>query len=236
MTPDSPHPADRIIDRTLQTLRDAEPRAGVDALNGRVVAGLQSRVAAQLDTASPLWQRLRQWRAAEFALPAAALLLVAITWLIPRTRPTPVATGQPSVGSNAILSAIPPTPRVSRILTRRCGPATACATATAAHRLDISASVTPSEQALLDDLHAPSQPARPLPLTRDEQMLLRAARRSSEVQVAQLETLPRPATHRHRDEDIAEYVHHMLAPLVAAESIDPTPATEPDTEPPPSLP
>jgi hypothetical protein len=70
-----------------------------------------------------------------------------------------------------------------------------------------------------------------MPLTRDERLLLRAASHSEQIELARLEALPRPAP---RNPSIAEYVHRMLAPLVAAESIEPTPANDTSDNAPPN--
>jgi hypothetical protein len=241
MTPNPHHPADHLIDRALHTLRDAQPRAGADALNRRILANLESHAAAGLIATNQ-----RRWRFADFALPTAAAILLTIALIHISTQSHNIHHTTNTTSTPTNLSSRPKAPHLAAAaerpasgtisipgapFTRREERVNGNATASS-HNINF----TPSEQALLDDLHAPGQPAPPLPLTRDERMLVRAARRSNEVQLAQLESLPRPATHSHRDEDIAEYVHHMLAPLVAAESIDPTPATDPDTEPPPSLP
>jgi hypothetical protein len=78
-----------------------------------------------------------------------------------------------------------------------------------------------------------SFPAPAAPLTADERRLLLIAQHAHSYDVAQLEAPPQPLA-RQRQEAISDYIHHMLAPLVTAESYSPTPAVEHD--PPPAQP
>ncbi len=55
----------------------------------------------------------------------------------------------------------------------------------------LNSKLSSEERAALDDLHAPSHPAPPMPLTTQEKLLLRIAHRGDSQQMAELN-----ATHR----------------------------------------
>jgi hypothetical protein len=82
---------------------------------------------------------------------------------------------------------------------------------------------------------APSHPAPPQPLTAQEALLVRATRRGQPIEIAEFDAAREPvlraiAAQRERT-NISQYVHALLAPLAAAEALNPTP---PPDEPTPS--
>jgi hypothetical protein len=102
-----------------------------------------------------------------------------------------------------------------------------------ASALSPSASIT-NQSADIDPAYLPSFPAPEAPLTADERRLTRLARHPGAYDVAQLEAPPEPLA-RQRQDAIGDFIHHMLSPLITAESFNPTPVAEPDPPPPAAL-
>jgi hypothetical protein len=78
---------------------------------------------------------------------------------------------------------------------------------------------TPSEATLLADLHAPSHPAPPLPLTPQEKALLRMLRRGNAIELASLSELD-PTVCSARDAADAADFHAFFNPPVPTQPGD----------------
>jgi hypothetical protein len=91
----------------------------------------------------------------------------------------------------------------------------------------------------LTETLAPSHPAPPMPLTAEEHLLVLATRQGQPMELAELETLRQPAlqaaAEAREQATLRIYVHSLLAPLAAAEAINPTsPSEDASTSQPPS--
>jgi hypothetical protein len=87
----------------------------------------------------------------------------------------------------------------------------------------------PDTIALAETL-APSHPAPPMPLTQQERLLISATRQGQPIELAELEPLRQPALRaaaaaRERA-NLRQYIHGLLGPLAAAESLNPTPPVD----------
>jgi hypothetical protein len=93
-----------------------------------------------------------------------------------------------------------------------------------------SAAPTDPDALALAETLAPSRPIAPMPLTAEEHLLVLATRQGQPLELAELETLRQPAlqarAEAHQQAAIRNYIHSLLAPLAAAEAINPTPPTE----------
>jgi hypothetical protein len=84
----------------------------------------------------------------------------------------------------------------------------------------------PDALALAETL-APSHPLPSMPLTAEEHLLVLATRQGQPLELAELETLRQPARQARAEAreqaTVRNYIHNLLAPLAAAEAINPTP-------------
>lgn len=203
--------SDNDLDLLLAELRDTQPSPGFEQ---RLLTTME-----QLPPSAPS----RSWFWPVAIACACAATVIAVT-ILPRAthdlaspaQPSPhavtqsstpdtVATTAPETQSHAIIHSVhsiatPPQPRTD-------------------------APASSMDDVALAETLAPSRPAPPMPLTRDERLLLRAARHTDEVTVAQLEALPRPSL-RWRDAAITQFLQRNLASLAVAESFHPTPPQE----------
>jgi hypothetical protein len=191
---------DRQIDLALHTIGSAAPREGMDQ---RLLARLENRAAAPASSWRPLLT---------FTPPAVALLAVAVLLLVFHASRHITA---PAISEPTTTAANQPTPQQTQPYV-----------ASPAHHFSVSAPIA-SNSARTDPAYLPSFPAPPVPLTTDERRLLLIAQHAYSYDVAQLEAPPQPLPHQ-RQEAISDYIHHMLAPLITAESYSPTPAVEHD--------
>jgi len=86
----------------------------------------------------------------------------------------------------------------------------------------------PDAIALAETL-APSHPIAPLPLTAEERLLFNATRPGQPIELAQLELAREPnlraAAVAREHSTLVQLARSLLAPLAAAEALDPTPDT-----------
>jgi len=224
------------IDRVLTALRDTEPTEGLEA---RILQALENRTPVRstwFRRTSPM-----QWG---LALTTAAVVL-AIALTAHNTHHTAPGIAQSPVlmpSQNTVIST-----EASRLHATRSGEIAAFSEAGATHT-PAQPSSTPTQptypphELLCDcdplamaDMQAPSQPAPPMPLSRDEQILRRAAQRGEQVQIALLEPL-RDAPQRAQvptaeDTALQHAVQGFLRQLAAAETLNPTPPTPDHDEP-----
>jgi hypothetical protein len=80
---------------------------------------------------------------------------------------------------------------------------------------------------------APSHPAPPMPLTAQEHLLALAARQGQPMELAELETLRKPAieaaAEAHQNAAIRRYAQSLLGPLAAADALNSTSPSPDDT-------
>jgi hypothetical protein len=201
---------DHTIDRALSALRDAQPRHG---LEGRILASLEHRTITAQPLRSHFSIHLALWTATAAAILAIASMMILHRRTVePATQAvilseashsdakskdpnTARATTNPEPFSTTNLAH--PTQTVSSRPERRSLAAVRSGeTCISDHRdagcpaLDAErqdgAATTPTDAQLLADLHAPSHPAPPLPLTSEEKLFLRMLRYGNLTQLAEL--------------------------------------------------
>lgn len=189
------HP-DEVIDKVLAALRDTEPPLGIErrilqALDGHAPQPHRwlGRSVWPLSPAGPL-------HASSWAYGAAVAIVIALALLIPasRRRPSPLtSSGNVRVPGSSpfasppatVSSSLPPAPTVVSPPPRR-----NVAARNPTSRSAASQAQQPAEDAdalALEELHAASQPAPPLPLTREERFLLRLAHKGDPEELAILD-------------------------------------------------
>jgi len=223
---------DNTIDRALSTLRDAQPRSG---LNGRILASLEHRTD---ELGGPSFHEVKGWdivRGSErentrraialWTATAAAIIAVASMMILHHhtTRTELARTPQSSAGSAAnpglaagfsplnthvakggalapagvssqsLQPSIEPTHRMAH---RSAMPLPCAQSECPIHDGDTPAimngvSTTPTDAQMLADLHAPSHPAPPLPLTPQEKLLMRMSRYANATELAELDPMVR---------------------------------------------
>lgn len=224
---------DLHIDRALESLRDAHPRPGLDL---RIVHALET-LEAQRNSFQPARSSLRLIHsvplAAWLASGTLALAILAALLLPHHERPAPSATATSTALSRPSLAVLHPersaaeprtpgleasqAPHSASIATRypgtlASGLSTAKKTEGAlAPGVTAPLTATPSEAALLADLHTPSHPAPPLPLSPQEKALLRLLRYGNATQIASLNDL-NPTVRSARDAAEAADFHDFFNP------------------------
>ncbi len=189
---------DHTIDRALSALRDAQPRSG---LNGRILASLEHRTATPNPARFHISAHLALWAATSAAVFAIASLLI----LHHRPAPTQIAHAPqlrvpqvpplgPGFGSRP--TSIEPTRRMAHRLDRAnvSMPVRCAQSGCPIHDDEVvmnGVTNTPTDAQLLADLHAPSHPAPPLPLTAQEKLFLRMARYRNATELAELNPMVR---------------------------------------------
>jgi len=173
MTPHTPiRNPEEAIDKTLAALRQIEPAEG---MNRRILANLEAKAATQPQP----WRRFLLFP--QLAIPAAAALLAAIALLAHnRNAPTPAQVARTTTASS--VQPCPekgcPTSGFSDVGPHRAQAATTPAPLTGHRALRTRTTattpqpLTADEALALAELHAPSLPAPPLPLTDEEKRLL----------------------------------------------------------------
>jgi hypothetical protein len=183
-------------------------------MDQRLLARLKDHAA----TPAPSWHPVLT-----FAPPVAALLTAALLLMVFHHAQRPTAPATIQTTAQAAPEANQATPQ------RIQSPVVLPASHTSVPILSPSTASQPATAAEIDPAYLPSFPAPEAPLTADERRLLRAAQHAPTYDVAQLEALPEPLARRQGA--VAQYIHHMLAPLITAESFSPTPAVEHDPPP-----
>ena len=207
---------DSTIDRALSALRDAQPRSG---LEGRILASLEQRTHAPgglpfhnvkgWGIARGTARGLALWTAASAAVLAIASLAVLhhhsqqnIGVAHPLANAKGWDAGTAAVLTNSAHRAQAEQPQVATESTPRMAHPSAFLKARGhdagnpihddgAVVVMGGAATTPTDAQLLADLHAPSHPAPPLPLTPQEKLFLRMLRYGNATQIAELNPLMR---------------------------------------------
>jgi hypothetical protein len=162
--------AEPTIKRLLAGLRDAEPQPGIER---RILEAMQAR---EIVVSVPLWNRLRPQTVPAFAIWLASALAITGTfvaialhqrWRVPAdsSHPPTFAVRQESPAEAITQNAPVPARRPAGVWSKH------------------SRTVTP-----VPDLRAGSFPAPPLPLTKQEKLLLRLAHRRNPEDTAILNT------------------------------------------------
>lgn len=225
---------DLHIDHALESLRDAHPRPGLDL---RILHALET-LEAHRNSLQPARSSLRLIHsvplAAWLASGTLALAILAALLLPHHEHPAPSATATSTALSRPSLAVPHPersaaeprtpvleasqAPHSASIATTRY-PKTSGSSLSTAKKIEgvlapgVTAPVitTPSEAALLADLHTPSHPAPPLPLSPQEKALLRLLRYSNATQIASLNDL-NPTVRSARDAAEAADFHDFFNP------------------------
>jgi hypothetical protein len=199
--------------------------------------GLQQRVAARLaQREASVPARKPIFSLAPLNISAcAAVALLAIGWFLTIDRLH--RKQNPVVATIGLTQDLNPKPQ-----TQNAKPYIETATSDASHRPELqaqratiqpSALSTPEALALAQTL-APSQPTPPLPLTPQENLLLRSTRKGQPIEVAELDTLRVSAWTAHtaaREQSrIRQYAEGLLGPLATAQALTPPPS-QPDESP-----
>jgi hypothetical protein len=209
---------DNTIDRALTALRDAQPRPG---LEGRILASLEHRTAAPQPARFHISAHVTLWTAASAALLAIASLIILHQHFAPMTNvgsastqhtPNSVILSERSESKNPEIArrATNAKPFSTTNLSRttntlssrperaaRSGETPVFRSCPDHHDTgcptdeDRGLTTTPTDAQLLADLHAPSHPAPPLPLTPQEKLFLRLLRYGNATQLAELNPMVR---------------------------------------------
>ncbi len=200
---------DHTIDRALSALRDAQPRSGSEMFAGRILANLEHRTAASQPARFHLSAHFALWTAASAAVLAIASLVIlhqpgapsstriarqgGVGMTVLPTSRALVQNRASQLASGSPRTSIEPTHRMAH----RSAMPVPCTQSGCpihdgdAHAVMNGASQTPSDAQLLADLHAPSHPAPPLPLTSQEKLFLRMLQYGNATQLAELDPLIR---------------------------------------------
>lgn len=205
------NPSENDIDQLFAALRDTQPSPG-----------FQQRLLATVEQAREEVPQRRQWWPSLAVAGACAVLLVAhLVQVRHRTPATPAVAHAPALSTppavsstNTAVAASATPPHFALTAQEPTQPKPQVAPAT----------VSSAEQLAQEETSAPSQVAPPMPLTAGERLLLRAARRNTDMNVAQLETFPRPPASR--QDAVTEFVQRNLASLAFSEAFRPTPPVE----------
>ncbi len=187
--------ADARLNQVLAHLDSAQPPAG---LNGRLLKCLQIHAAAQARPSRLAYlvsfagvSSKAVWA---LGLVCAFVLALAILGLPPTHTKSHAPAGRP--GLVLMTQAAPPIPaRAAPVQITRIPASSAAAQPKSARnpvRREEGLPAGPEEAQALDDLHAPSQPAPPMPLTAQERLLTRMLRKDNGQQLAQLAPEPAP--------------------------------------------
>ena len=206
---------DHTIDRALSALRDAQPRSGSEMLASRILASLEHRAATPQPARFHLSAHVALWTAASAAVLAVASMTI-LHYRVVRAPQDAVILSERSESKNpdaadpatysdtfsttnlaeshaSLRTPIEPTRRMAH---RSAMPAPCTQSGCPTH--DDGAAVvmgggtaTPSDAQLLADLHAPSHPAPPLPLTPQEKLFLRMLRYANATELAELNPMVR---------------------------------------------
>lgn len=219
MNANAPHNAiDNTIDRALSALRDGAPRPG---LEGRILSSLEHRAATPQSARFHISTQIALWTAASTALIAIASLAIlhhraTPTFLARAPQTTPsrpenaVILSDPEraqrvegesknpdaarhATSSEPFSTTSPAriaPTVSSRTQRAARSGKTAVSASTEHDND-DVTATPTEAQLLVDLHAPSHPAPPLPLTPQEKLFLSRLRYGNATELAELDPIVR---------------------------------------------
>jgi hypothetical protein len=201
----SQHP-DQRIDQVLNSLRNTQPREGLEA-----------RIAARVRNATP--QTTTPWfrNAWPLMATAAAALLIAAAIAL---HPTKNLSSRPESAHFATPSNLSSRPEAAHF-------------AAVAERPAVRTTTDPStpEALALAETLAPSHPAPAMPLTPQEQLLAHATTPGQPIELAELDQAREPAlkaaAQAREHADIQRYIHAVLSPLVFSESLNPTPTTQP---------
>ena len=192
---------DHTIDRALSALRDAQPRSGSEMFAGRILASLEHRAATPQPARFHLSAHVALWTAASAAVLAIASMMI-LHYRVVRAPQDAVILSErseskdPDAADPATYSDTVSTTNLARIsrdhyeprLSQHTGwpiaPRCRCRALNpgaplmtmAQHARHEWGNSTPSDAQLLADLHAPSHPAPPLPLTPQEKLFLRMLR------------------------------------------------------------
>jgi hypothetical protein len=186
---------DNTIDRALSALRDAQPRSG---LEGRILASLEHRTAAPRPARVHLSAYIALWAAASAAVLAIASLVILHHHAAPaefarasQTHVSPIAAEPAQL--RVPRTSIEPTRRMAHRSTMPvpCAQSGCPIHDDDAHAAVNGASQTPTDAQALADLHAPSHPAPPLPLTPQEKLFLRMLHYGNATQLAELNPMVR---------------------------------------------
>lgn len=202
----APHPnaeteIDRTIDRALNTIRDAQPRA---SLNTRILASVERRAAISQPARLQFSPRIALWSATAAAILAIAALTIphhhttqkqiAFTQHVdvpsqPATlsleSPRPFAERTPSMDRHPERSSSE-RGRSTRVVESCADHRAGCASHDDAVVAGDQVNTTDPDAQALADLHAPSHPAPPLPLTAEEKLFLHMLRYNNATQLAEL--------------------------------------------------
>lgn len=208
---------DPTIDRALSALRDAQPRSG---LNGRILASLEQREAAPQPARVGVSASFALWTATSVALIALASVFLLHRPHAPSSTPESahLRVPLPAPGTESLRAIEEPPPRKAPssnaiLLNRATNPPHPMHTVSSRRQAAGRTGETPELQncpvqhittcptgagssadldaQALADLHAPSHPAPPLPLTPQEKLFLRMAQYRNSTQLAELNPIVR---------------------------------------------
>jgi hypothetical protein len=207
MNANAPHHSeiDNTIDRALSALRDAQPRPGSEVLASRILTSLEHRTATRPPTRFHFSAHVALWTAASAAVLALASLVIlhyrpaaSESARSPQTQRQPNTASLTQVQVPAIESPeVSTEPALSahrhpeRSASRRRISVLEDSQAPHSEPHSDALATTPTDAQALADLHAPSHPAPPLPLTPEEKLFMRMLRYGNATQLAELNPIVR---------------------------------------------
>lgn len=212
------HDPENEITQLLAALRDTEPSSG-----------FEQRLVAVVEQAKDAPPQRRNWMwSLALAGGCAALLLAHVRQAGRQTTAVPAVVATHSAAATVVPAQA--APLSTPVLQATAAPITK---STGAPQAAEPVTISAADQLAQEQTNAPTRVAPPMPLTAAERALLRATRQNDGVNMAQLETMPRPLS---RTEAVTQFVQRNLASLAFSEAFNPTPAPEPAPHPDESAP
>ena len=197
---------DEAIERVLEGLGNSDAPPGMER---RILEALEEQASVQSQS---VWRRLRLiWPITDLrpiyaASLACSLALIAVVFVIPALRRigqtsapnVTAAPAPPSATSEVAVKSAQPPPRSNVRSTQKAIVLLRTKTPTAAV-------IHNSDSAALDETHAPSFPAPPMPLTEQEKLLLRIAHKRDPVQLVALNSTLQAARDREEKAEVERF-------------------------------
>ena len=225
------------IEKVLGGLRDAEAPAGMER---RILDGLEERGTARSGSGwrwlLPVWL-VAPWRpvgVGVFVCGAALAGIFVAALAVPGLRrlghaPVQVGRNSGSVGSPALADSEAAARSVDRGWLRSSVPSAEKIRTEEGRNSESAAALADGDSAALDDMHAASRPAPPLPLTEQERLLLRLVHKDAPVELAMLDSKMRALQDSEEKTEFQRFFAQPAKPLPAEQPVTEQAAPPPST-------